>query len=416
MKSVLIAVLCVGMLLPGLARADLEEGTYAPDIEAKDWMNTKELLGSEEDGPISLSELRGMVVVLYFWVSWSRGGEYYMPLINVVENHRNLGRRRGVFLMGVTEADRARVEEMVEEERLLFPIALESDAAEEYDIQSFPRVVVIDPSGKVAFTGLFGSDDSDHFVQKIIDVVAETPPTRTHPREAAEARRHLEHAREQIREGDYRAAYRSALDAYERALMGDPLKTQCQDMIDLLEAIARDKLAEALAHIDFKRFEDGVTLLREVSGKFRGMKSSRTANRRLRSLKERYPEVKDVMEMLEHRAEARGLMVVVRDSLWDRDFGTAYDTLEQIIKDYSDTPVVADARSILERMGKNQTIMGYVRDHKAQKDCNNWMGQARSFIRIGNFAKAKELLRRIINEHPDTRYEEEAYRLLGELP
>ncbi|MGD8451781.1 MAG: redoxin domain-containing protein [Phycisphaerae bacterium] len=416
MKYMLIPVLCMGILLPTVARADLEKGTYAPDLEAKEWMNTKELLGSEEDGPLSLSDLRGMVVVLYFWVSWSRGGEYYMPLVNIVENHPYLGRRQGVFLMGVTEADRSRVEEMVKEERLLFPIALECDAAEEYDIDSFPHVVVIDPNGKIAFSGSATTGGGDRFIQQIIDAVRETPPTRTHPREAAEARRHLDHAREQIRGGDYRAAYRSAQDAYERALTGDTLKTECQDMLDLLEAIGRDKLAEALADIDFKKFEDGVTLLREVSGKFRGMKSARTANQRLRSLEENFPEVKQVLERLQHEAEARGLLVAVRDALWDRDFGTAYDTLEQITKDYADTPVAVDARTIMQRMGKNQTIMGYVRDHKAAKDCNNWMGQARSFIRIGNVPKAKELLRRIINEHPDTKYEEEAYRMLGELP
>ena len=175
MRRALITLTCVGLLLPGIALADLEEGTYAPDIEAKEWLNTKELFDSEYDEPVSLSELRGMVVVLYFWVSYDSGGESFMPLVNMVENSDQLGRRNGVFLMGVTEADRERVEEMVQEERLLFPIALESSAAEEYEIESFPRVVVVDPNGKIAFTGLFGKDDRN-FIQKIVDVLAENAP------------------------------------------------------------------------------------------------------------------------------------------------------------------------------------------------------------------------------------------------
>ena len=56
MWRTLITVAMAGFLLSGTVRADLEIGTYAPDLEAGDWLNT--------DGQsISLSELRGMVVV-----------------------------------------------------------------------------------------------------------------------------------------------------------------------------------------------------------------------------------------------------------------------------------------------------------------------------------------------------------------
>ena len=78
-------------------RADLKVGTYAPDIEAKDWMNT--------DGqPVSLAECRGMVVVLFFWVSWHPGGEYIMPLMTLV-NASRYGQSAGVFVIGVTDAE-----------------------------------------------------------------------------------------------------------------------------------------------------------------------------------------------------------------------------------------------------------------------------------------------------------------------
>ncbi|MFH1747383.1 MAG: redoxin domain-containing protein [Planctomycetota bacterium] len=410
MKAFVIATMCVGFLLTGVARADLETGTYAPDIEAEDWMNTE---GGE---PISLSELRGMVVVLYFWVSWHAGGENLIPMINQVENHPRLGRRRGVFIMGVTESDRSRVEEMVEEERIFFPIALESKAHEEYEINSFPRVVVIDPEGKIAYTGWPGQDRGEEFVTQILDVIANVPPTRTHPREAAECQRYLERARDYIRAADYKAAFQVARNAHQRALTGDQLKTKCQDMLDLIEALGRDQLATGLQLVDNKDYEGGVTYLRDVMRLFRGMQSSKTAKRRLKSLEERYPEVKRVLESLKHHAEARGLLAAARDDLWNRSFGPACETLERLLKDYDDTEIAASARIILDRMEKNQTIMGYVRDHKASRDCTNWMGQARSFKRVGNFSKAKEYFRKVIDEHPNTIFAEEAYRELAELP
>ncbi len=66
MTRALIVAVGVMLGLSAVARADLKPGTYAPDIEAKDWANT--------DGePISLAECRGMVVVLFFWVSVARG-------------------------------------------------------------------------------------------------------------------------------------------------------------------------------------------------------------------------------------------------------------------------------------------------------------------------------------------------------
>lgn len=410
MRTALIATTCVGLLLASVARADLDEGTYAPDIEAKDWLNT------EGGQPLSLGELRGMVVVLYFWVSWHGGGENLMPMINQVENHPNLGRRQGVFILGVTEADRSRVEDMIEEERIFFPIAMESKAHEEYDIHSFPRAVVIDPNGKVAYTGWPGKEGGEEFVRKILDVIADTPPTRTHPREAAECRRYLDRAREAIREDDYKAAYRAARNAHERALTGDSLKTHCQDMLDLVEAIGRDKLACGMQLVDNKEYEAGVTALRDVTRLFRGMKSSKTATKRLKSLEERYPEVKRVLDTLKRDAEARGLLVAARDALWERSFGPAYEMLETILKDYEDTAVAPDARTILARMDKNQTIMGCVRDHKAARDCTNWIGQARSFKRVGNFAKAREFFRKVIEQYPDTVFAEEAYRELADLP
>lgn len=285
MKRALIVTTCVGLLLTSIARADLEEGTYAPDFEASDWFN---LEGEPFYGePVSMSELRGMVVVLYFWVTWHRGGEYFMPLINLIENNRSagLGRRDGVFLIGVTESDRSRVEDMVEEHRLFFPIAMECDAKEDYDISSFPRAVIIDPSGKIAYSGSTGEE----FVNKLREVIADTPPTRTHPREVVETNRYLDRARESIHEGDYKAAFHAARNAYQRALTGDDLKMRCQDMLDLIESLGRDRLAEGMRLVDEKKYEEGVTVLRDVMRLFRGLAAGKTAKKRSRRSKTATP-------------------------------------------------------------------------------------------------------------------------------
>lgn len=410
MKHLMVAAVCVGVCLGAaeVALADLKEGTYAPDIEAKEWLNA--------DAPVSLAELRGMVVVLYFWVSYHRGGEAFMPLINIVENHPMLGRRAGVFVLGVTEADRARTEEMIDEERVLFPIGVESKAAKDYDITSFPRVVVIDPTGKIVYSGWPGREEGGAFVQKLVDTVLDNPPSRTHPRERVEILKLLDQARQYVRVGNYRSAFLLARDALERACLGDELKTSCQELIDLLEALGRDRLAKAQELLDAKQYKEGVALLRDVARQFRALAVGNVAHKRLKSLEEKIPDAKRVLEALRRDAEARGLLAAARESLIERSVGEAYVTLEKIVKDYPEASVLGDAQTILRRMGQNEAVMAYVRDYKAEPDCLNWLAQARSFTRQGSFDKAREMLRRIIDKYPDTKWTDEAYRMLADLP
>ncbi len=91
MRLAVIAALCVSVLFAGVAQAQVKKGDYAKDIEAKEWANT--------DEPISLHELRGMTVVVFFWVSWHPGGEYIAPLMNILNS--KIGKSRGVYVLGL---------------------------------------------------------------------------------------------------------------------------------------------------------------------------------------------------------------------------------------------------------------------------------------------------------------------------
>ena len=85
MRPAIWGTLFVSLGLACAVRADPKLGSYAPDIEAKDWLNT--------DGqPLSLVECRGMTVVLFCWVSWHPGGESIMPLMTRI-NSSPVGRR-----------------------------------------------------------------------------------------------------------------------------------------------------------------------------------------------------------------------------------------------------------------------------------------------------------------------------------
>ncbi len=62
MKTPLLLFPLLLSALAPTAPAQLEAGTWAPEIEARDWLN--------KPPGTSLADLRGRVVFLEFWATW----------------------------------------------------------------------------------------------------------------------------------------------------------------------------------------------------------------------------------------------------------------------------------------------------------------------------------------------------------
>jgi len=406
MRASIIAALIAGLLSGRWAAADIPVGATAPELTAKEWINV--------DEPLTLSKLHGMVVVLYFWVSFHEGGERLIGFVNAVETNPNLGRKRGVAVIGVTDADRKRTQPMLDKEKIFFPVAAGCDAHKDYQISRFPALVVIDANGKVTYAGLPSS--LDDFVKSVLDTVAKTPPTRTHPLDVAGIQTDLKSARDAIREGSYRTAFRHARDAYEAAVQGDALKTLCQDMMDLIEALGRDSLAHVDEHLDKQDFPETVKLLREVARQFKGAEIGRTASQRLGALRKQHPEVAKLLEGQEQENDAREKLYNAQQLLMEKKIGEAYAELQSVTQQHKGTESADAADRIMKRMEKNELMMPAIRDYMASRDCEGWLAQARSYIATRrNLDKAKELLRQIMTKYPQTRYADQAAQELSKL-
>lgn len=392
----IFALLLTSSLAIG-ARADLAVGTFAPDIEAKGWL-------PNEEARVSLVELRGMIVVLYFWVSFHGAGEAILPSLNILESQRT----QGVFVVGVTEAEREQVEKALIDAKVQFPVAYGSDAAKDYEIGQFPWIVMIDPDGKVAWTGAPSGAVGEAYRK----ILRENPPNRTHPAEALRAREELDRARAALREDNYLEAFEAARDAFDRTLTGDDLKSQCQEMLDLIEAIARDHLAEADAAVESKDYDTAVRELRMVIRRFKGIEPARQAKEDLEKLQEKHPEIGEIVKGQHADAEARSLVMAAREDVRQQRFGPGFEKLERVVNEFADSQVVEHAQGVLDRMRRNATVMGAVRDHKAAAECTNLLAQARSFAARGDKRRATELLRKVLRDHPETRFAAEAQQLL----
>jgi tetratricopeptide (TPR) repeat protein len=250
----------------------------------------------------------------------------------------------------------------------------------------------------------------------VVGVVESHPPTKTHPLEAPKIHKQLDAAREALRAGSYRTAYKQASEALETAITGDTLKTRCEEFIDQLEALARDRVARVDPLMEQKKFADAVKILRETARDFKGTASARTAARRLEALRGDFPEVAELLKGQEKESEARERLFGAQEQLRDQHVGEAYEEMDKISKEYPDTDAAAAAKRIMGRMDKHEAMAALIRDHMASRDCEAWLSQARSYIRSRrNLDKARQLLHDIIKKYPRTTYADQATEELSKL-
>jgi thiol-disulfide isomerase/thioredoxin len=146
-------------VLPHLARhvspVGRMQGTQAPDFSLPLLQGAagSQRAGVGDKSRISLSGLAGNVVVLDFWASWCK------PCVAQARILSQLAPRYAnekVVFVGVNTADRLdNAEAFAESHQLPYPSVYDTgEVGDAYGAQSLPTLVVIDPSGRVAQTGV----------------------------------------------------------------------------------------------------------------------------------------------------------------------------------------------------------------------------------------------------------------------
>lgn len=410
-KSAIIA-LCLLALVPGFAQAQTQErgpkvGDFAPDIEAKEW-----ILDAGAEVP-SLSELRGLVVVLVFWVSWHDGAAVVLPYINMYANNPGIGTTGGIVTIGLTDADRKTTEPLVKSNKVFFPVGCGSKGAEEYGFEGGWGVVVIDTEGKVAFKGQ--PQDMNGWLNQVSQMLNNSPPTRTHPAEARIAIQQIRKAREFIREEKFADAARETRDALERSVLGDKLKSEAMAMIDLMNLVGYERLRRIDALLDEKKFKDAAEITRQVSRSFQGLQVSKDARRRHETLMKENDGYKKAVETYASEDVAYKLFREARELVKQKRIADAYMKLDEILTKHAASEVAEHAKAMVERMKGIPVAWQYVIDRQAT-EAADLLSQARSLNAQGRCKEAKALLEKVMSEYHDTTYADEAKRELVKLP
>ncbi|MCH7727397.1 MAG: TlpA family protein disulfide reductase [Planctomycetes bacterium] len=132
-------------------KKDEIEGKTPPALQVDNWQNT--------DGKaLSLTDLKGKVVVLDFWGVWCPPCRRAMPhLKELYERHKN----DGLVVIGVhTSSQREKMADFVKQENLTWPIAadIDGETVKAFRVDSFPDYYLVDRAGKLRVADLQNGD------------------------------------------------------------------------------------------------------------------------------------------------------------------------------------------------------------------------------------------------------------------
>ena len=111
------------------------------------------LRGLDGGKTITLTTLRGEVVVVNFWASWCAPCRKELPALDAL--HREIAKSHGRVLAVSIDLDPANVRRFVQRLRLTMPVYHDGPdgLAHELDLRALPFTVVLDRDGAVAYAG-----------------------------------------------------------------------------------------------------------------------------------------------------------------------------------------------------------------------------------------------------------------------
>lgn len=309
------------LLLTGAAPAQLADGSAAPELPAPTWVG--------EPPAASLAELRGRVVVLWFFHPDTAGVSDDLPLVRRVWRRY---RREGLVLLGCTPAGPTEVAAWRKRKEVDWPVAAACKARELYEAPD-NFLFVLDHAGRILWHGFAGDDAW----------VAQLPA----------ALREAEKARDRWDPGERIPELAEAVDACRRQRFGQAwklaekalrahrdeagIRDAVQAFLDDLRAEGARRLAEADAMAAEGRYEEATVFLERQAGFFRGGEPGDAMQQRLKEWR-RDREARKLRKLDQRRLEALA-------TIYERgNPGKGLQLLRELLEEARGTPLEAVLR------------------------------------------------------------------------
>lgn len=391
-----------------LAQQRLKVGDWAPDFDASDWVN----VAGEDEIP-SIIKCRGLAVVVFFWTSWHDGGKFILPYVNLIAS-QNYGTDAGVMMIGLTDADLKTTKSLLAEEKILFPVGVNSKSAkQQYGFENSWGVVVIDTEGKIAYLG--EPSNISGWQQQIFQILGKAPPYRTHPDNAKRIIMQVANMRQAVAKRDYRRVYFLLRECLEKSVVGDKLTTEVAGYGDLIAQQSYLQIREAQFMAEKGDYAKAAEALRQTHRRSRGFPPSQDAKKLIDAYAKEFDGFKAASDTYEGEEKAYKLLLLGRQSMEDKRVGEAEEKFSKVLSEYPKTEAAKIAQGYVDRMKAIPEVWREVLNYRAREDCSAWMQLAQQAIKQGKKKEAEELYRRILDKHPGTTYADDAKEALKKL-
>ncbi|MEO0093634.1 MAG: TlpA disulfide reductase family protein [candidate division WOR-3 bacterium] len=129
-------------------------------------------LESMQGDKVTLSALKGKVVILDFWATWCPPCRAAIPkLIELYNKYQN----QGLLILGIALDERDKVVKLSKEMEINYPVLFDDKVtSKNYEIQSIPTIFVIDKKGKQVHKEIgFSEEGFQEIEEKIVQLLAE---------------------------------------------------------------------------------------------------------------------------------------------------------------------------------------------------------------------------------------------------
>lgn len=154
--TVLALLLTAAVPVAALA-GDIAPGATAPDFQ----------LNSASGKPVSLSDLKGQVVLINFWASWCGPCRQEMPILDQLYHSYQAA---GFTLLGVNvEPSAGDASKFLKSTPVSFPVLYDpnSKVSQLYQVSGMPSTIIVDREGKIRYVhhGYKPGDENEYLDQ-----------------------------------------------------------------------------------------------------------------------------------------------------------------------------------------------------------------------------------------------------------
>jgi thiol-disulfide isomerase/thioredoxin len=160
------ALIC---LVVGLIAGEAAVGTFPPDLVVKRTINNP-----AGKGPVRLDAFLGKVVLIDFWATWCGPCKTAIP--HLKELHEKYA-SQGLVVIGHTDESSDGLEEFVKSTSIPYLITIGTEIGGSWGVKGIPHVFVLDPDGRIAWSGHPGSLQEKVLTGLLTKVKPSWPPT-----------------------------------------------------------------------------------------------------------------------------------------------------------------------------------------------------------------------------------------------